>query len=451
MKKYAFIGHAVFLYLIILSALYYQERAIFLDTALHSFQLINSESPFFVGRITSIIPMILPWIAIALKLKLSTILFLYSISFTLLFYSIFILITHYFKNYTNSLILILCTILCMRESFYYAVTEVHQLIGYSILFFTVLQVQERLSKNLKYILEFLLIILIFLCHPYGIFTVSFILIFHYLENKNIRHFIVLFGLAAVMFLAKDIFFVDVIEKEKLGFAFSFWSDIPHFFELPVTQFIINHSGKFTFNYLPFCFIFIASLFMSLVQRKVLQASLILIFTFFFIALNNSVMADGESGIVLEKTTLTLTIFCVIPLIYSLKNAKKLENITAFVLMIIIIGIKTRDISLAIKPFEKRLNYISELIEESKEKEILNRIMKCESINQDIIKIPWALPIETLLKSSLDEKEAVTIVTNIKVMDVNSEQFLIIDDKTKIPREILNQSYFKLSNEKYRTD
>lgn len=451
MKKYAFIGHAVFLYLIILSALYYQERAIFLDTALHSFQLINGESPFFVGRITSILPMILPWIAIALKFKLSTVLFLYSISFTLLFYSIFILITHYFKNYTNGLILTLCTILCMRESFYYAVTEVHQLIGYSILFFTILQDHKRLSKNLKYILEFLLIIVIFLCHPYGIFTVSFILIFNYLENKNIKHFTILLGITAIIFLVKDIFFVDVIEKEKLGFAYNFWSDLPHFFELPLTQFIINHTGKFTFNYLPFFIVFIASISISLFQKKWFQTILITIFTFLFIALNNSVMADGESGIVLEKTTLTLAIFSVIPLIYALKKINKLESISAFVLIVIIIGIKTRDVSLAIKPFEKRLNYISELVEESREKNTPNRIMEWENINQDLIKIPWALPIETLLKGSLDNKEAVTIVTKVGLIDDNSEQFFIIDKETRMPRASLNQKYFNLSKGNYTKD
>jgi hypothetical protein len=451
MKKYAFIGHAVFLYLIILSALYYQERAIFLDTALHSFQLINGESPFFVGRITSIIPMILPWIAIALKLKLSSVLFLYSISFTLLFYSIFILITHYFKNYTNGLILTLCTILCMRESFYYAVTEVHQLIGYSILFLTVLQDREILSKNLKYILEFLLIVLIFLCHPYGIFTVSFILIFNYLENKNIKYFTVLLGITAIIFLMKDIFFIDVIEKEKLGFAYNFLSDLPHFFELPLTQFIINHTGKFTFNYLPFFIVFTASISISLIQKKWFQAILITIFTFLFIALNNSVMADGESGIVLEKTTLTLAIFSVIPLIYALKKINQLESISAFVLIVIIIGIKTRDVSLAIKPFEKRLNYISELVEESRDKNTPNRIMEWESINQGLIKIPWALPIETLLKSSLDNKEAVTIVTKIELIDDNSEQFFFINKETRIPRTSLNQKYFNLSEENYIKD
>ena len=119
------LGHLTFLILGIFSWLFYKERMLHFDTANYVYHLIYFQE-FYTGhdRFVSILPQLLPLWAARAGWSLEWILRLYSISFILLYYGIYLLIVYGFRNVKAGLFTALALVLTLRYKFYAPVGEV---------------------------------------------------------------------------------------------------------------------------------------------------------------------------------------------------------------------------------------------------------------------------------------------------------------------------------------
>lgn len=113
-----------------MSLVYYQERLLSLDAANYAFHLVLGQD-FYTGqsRVVTYLTQILPLLAVKSGFSLKAVLMIYSASFILYFYLIYLLITHLFRNPLAGIFLALSLCLSMRYKFYGPVGEVVLSIG----------------------------------------------------------------------------------------------------------------------------------------------------------------------------------------------------------------------------------------------------------------------------------------------------------------------------------
>ncbi|MCB0634528.1 MAG: hypothetical protein R2824_03475 [Saprospiraceae bacterium] len=123
-------GHIFFLLLFLLSLVYYQERLLSLDAANYAFHLVLGQD-FYTGqgRVITYLTQILPLLSVKSGWSLKAVLMIYSASFILYYYLVYVLITHLFRNPQAGIFLALSLCLSMRYKFYGPVGEVVLSIG----------------------------------------------------------------------------------------------------------------------------------------------------------------------------------------------------------------------------------------------------------------------------------------------------------------------------------
>ena len=186
MKYFRLSGHLFFGIFLVFSVLFYLERTVFLDGAYYLFDIIQSGTPNISGRYSALLTQILPWLAILLGLPLKVVLLLYSISFTLVFYLIYLLCVYRLKSDAAGIAIILSLCLCVRDSFYYPVSEIFLGLVLSALFFAWLYHQkDRQTSRLRWWgTAMLLILLCYYAHAVTVFTMLFSLGFYMIDQKK---------------------------------------------------------------------------------------------------------------------------------------------------------------------------------------------------------------------------------------------------------------------------
>lgn len=172
------IGHLSFLALGILSLVYFKERMLHFDTANYAYHLIYFQD-FYTGhdRYISYLPQLLPLWAARAGLPLNTILSLYSLSFILLYYGIYLLIVYGFRNLMGGLFLILALTLTLRFKFYAPVGEVVISIAFVALVFGFLSSEwyaKADHRRFKTVLAIILAALIVFVHPFGMVSLALV-------------------------------------------------------------------------------------------------------------------------------------------------------------------------------------------------------------------------------------------------------------------------------------
>lgn len=182
------IGHVGFILLLVLSAVIANERVIYIDSAAQLFEMIQRD--WFViydHRYTMAITQLLPLLFIKLQLPLQAIIVAYSISAPLLAYGAYLVITYVLRDVRLGLALLL-PLLCMRHTFFHAISESFSLMIYAILLAALLLHRPKEDSGVsKRILHVICIALataaaVFI-HPIGMFFVVFLVGYFLVDNR----------------------------------------------------------------------------------------------------------------------------------------------------------------------------------------------------------------------------------------------------------------------------
>ena len=161
----------------ILCVIFAFERILGIDNSYFFFNIINTQSFFCpenrFGVWLSQIPLLL---SIKLNLGLKSILYIYSVSFPVLYLLIIWCCSHVLQNQAAALSAILGLIIGVAYSFFHPVTETHEALAYTSLFLGILTSPRFNKPSIGfYALSVIVLTWCLLTHPIAVYTVSFVL------------------------------------------------------------------------------------------------------------------------------------------------------------------------------------------------------------------------------------------------------------------------------------
>src|SRR5690348_732392 len=177
---------------------FYLERIISFDGSFYVFQLMQGEK--FVsspGRYGDYIAEVLPLLAYKMDFPFHTILVIYSVSFIIIHYLIFLFVTLILKNNGAGIAIMLASCLAYYYAFYLPTMELHESIVLGILLWAIIHPEYPYTtvkqQNIATAGAILTIFVMSYFHPLGILLVGFVIgteIFGAKRYKDLRLWLV---------------------------------------------------------------------------------------------------------------------------------------------------------------------------------------------------------------------------------------------------------------------
>ncbi|MCU0429556.1 MAG: acyltransferase [Cytophagaceae bacterium] len=128
-------GHLILITYLIFCIIFYLERIIPWDTSFYLFRTMAEDSPDVEhGRWGGAITELLPYFLFKLNCGLNTIVMSYSISFALVYYLFWIIITYVFKNTKLGWAYAAATVMLLGYNFFFTMSEIHTAMGILFLY-----------------------------------------------------------------------------------------------------------------------------------------------------------------------------------------------------------------------------------------------------------------------------------------------------------------------------
>lgn len=427
-------SYLVLLTLVILSTIHFKERIIHLDSAGFVFDMINHPFEIFSYRISSWFPLLVISLLSVLKSPIESILICTSVAYALFPLITFLLVRYVYQiTFHAILIPIVATIGCF-STFYYPVTEVF----FGMYLFALIFLVEY-HKKWKGIDRLLCFSLLPMTHPFliplGVGLILNQMIINRAIQKNAWAFLV--GMCfAFMFSSSSsetVFYAELLSFQDRLF---FWSTPPF-------EFLQGHLGKYSWKYLVLLVFVVGWLALSVSKfaKSVKQTCWMLLASLTYFLLVGIVYFEGESALILEKSILPFALLAGCAVVVLLPK-KWWSIVVVFVLLVV----QIREIAMQIKSQHKRINAIEQLVEKARTTGTQKYLIRNNQIPPEI-QIPWALSIETLLYSSIDGGEQVTICpsfegANLEEMD-GTEKVFLYPFHIEMDQQELNQNYFQI--------
>ncbi len=456
-----FFERLFFIFLLIFSLFYAKERIINSDAGFYLFKLINfGHFNIEHGRYSAFLSQIIILAAIKAGLSLNALVYIYSASFVLLFWMIYLLIKNIFKNQAAALALIMLISIGIAHSLYRPEPESTQGLVYALLLFAVLfHPFERLQpvgRNIvKVTLSFFIILLCFFAHPITIFPILFIIAFYTIERTAWKTYLPwLLGVFTILLWgAKVILTKDAsYEGDKLSGLDILNRNIPHFFSLYSTQYILRRIYKL---YLLSSIIYIFLNIFYLRRREYLKCILLNVFVLGFVFVHNLIYYNGGSDIEMDKNLMTANFFLFLPFAFDIFYRRELNTRQRGMIMTVFLIFSMVMILHPSKIYTNRTKYYKSMNERLQTLDGSKFYTEADHISKDSVLFLWGVPFESLLISSLDGPD------HSKTIYPFSENYPLPTDITDPELYIcvffwprwnvheLNRKYFRLPAEPYR--
>jgi hypothetical protein len=457
------LGQLMFLVLFFLSLFFYLERTIFVDPCYAVFNLFYYRDYVSeADRYAAVIPQTLALLAIQMNLPLRIILAVYSMSFILLYYLVFLVIAYGFKLSRLALAVPLVLLLGVKYSFYWISTETHQALVYTVLFYAFLTYSLTLRPGwftwlFRLTVATGILLLCFYSHPVAMFPVLFVLGFFVIGNKlwlKPDGYIlggIIVALAVFKYLTsspsgyESIYFRGFGEFfERLGFLFK-------------SESLLFLKSKILNIYLFSMIIFLVTAAWYVVKKQYLKLAYYLVSLLLFSLILFNTFDIFYYPFIQEKNLMGLNVFLLIPFLKDVVfPSGKGRLIMQYFLVLVFIFAVAHVVS-GSRFFRERLAYIQSLVNTARHFPEKKFIIRESMIDRERLNVNWALAPETLILSSLDGPDSsVSMYINDTYGKVQED--LRLDDSLLficapwaqiLEIRKLNKHYFNLKHSPYR--
>ncbi len=437
-------GHVFFLGMLAFSIVYAAERITYVDSAWLSFERINGEQLTFPGnRYSAFFSELLLWFATKMHLPFKTLVYIFSTSYILLYYVVWRICTYKLKSPVAGLVIILGMVVGVREAFLHTVSETHQCFVYSALLYAVLMFEFK-NNRLKLIIITFVTLLVLYAHPLGIFSAAFVIAYFAIHIRQLNNpSIYLVAGIIVLVILLNLFFpanpYDEAQFQKLSST----SGSESLFSSGALNFLKIHFTHF--YWLPELAALVAGVWL-VIKKDYLRLVCLVIGAIGYTAIASVTFRSGDSSIMIERIFLP-TFFMINLVLADLlfkhnKNQKWIPIV--FVLFFVFNGI--RYINAGCLMYKKRVAYLDELVQKAMAGPGDKYILDESVANKEIILVPWALGVETLIYSKFKYDKCVTITLDKEGCDPTSAR---VTTSICLPVSELNPEYFQLSTNPYQ--
>lgn len=446
------LGYASFAFLFLASVYFYKERIYFADSAFQFFKILNFEKinveAYRYGAILPEYPLLL---AMKLGFNLKTLTVIFSASFILLYFTIFLFCVHLLKNISAGLSIVLILIICISQSFFHPVTETHQSLVFSTLVFAILQYPFR-NQFIQGSLASLVIVISFLAHPVAVYALIFVIGYSAIGKKQFRFVKPYFLLAMVVGLAIG----KVLLTDENSYEGKFFSELLNspaiILDLPFA-----YSTKFFLNRIPRLYFWVMVLECCLVIILLFKKEYLKLFwqlgiIGFFLTITLLTYNKGDSDMMMERAFMPLALFICLPVLNEILENNNRFKYAKIVFLITIITFSFHRIYSQGMKFRERTRFNQELL--AKTSKLPNRkfIVKIDELQKHQI-IYWSYTFETLMLSTITATtptQTIFPANNTEALSKYTENatdiFLGTDFWLEWGIDHLNQKYFNLSTE-----
>lgn len=451
------LGHIAFAILFLFSAYFYKERIIFTDSAFQFFKIINFERiNIEAHRYGAILPQ-LPVLFLtksAINLKWLTI--IYSCSFTLLYYVIFLICIYLLKNKDAGFSIVLILTLCISQSFFHPVTETHQSLVFSVLLYAILRFNKFPHSFVKFFLSVFIIVLSFLAHPVALYSIVFVIGYVAIKKRQLKSLLpysllIIIGLMAIS---------KVLLTKENSYEGQFFAELSNLPEI-LLGLHKNQSIKFFITRAGSIYIWLIAmeliLIVYLITNKhflVLFWQLIVIFGFMLITIIT--YHKGDATLMMERAFMPLALFVAIPFVHEIKSNKNKIVILKIALLAFVVTFGLNRIFQQGLKFKTRTEFNQDLLK--KTAHIPNRKFIIEKSELDkYVTTFWSNSFESLILSTIDVNVPTqTIFPSNKIDELSKytedaySVFLGSEFWLEWNIESLNPKYFSLpANQTYK--
>ncbi len=453
-KLFYIIASLFFLISAFYAVYYYKERCLYIDSAFQLFKIITYEGfnfeAFRFGVVFSQIPTI---IAIKVGVPLKSVLIIFSLSFWFVNYLVFLFCYHILKERTVSFIIPASLLIGISHGYFYTVTELYQAIVFIVLFYAWVNTRFNEKKSNKQqlinlLIAFIIFLQCFFCHPSSIFPILFIIGYHVLYIKG--------NWKNGIFILIPLILIVTIIKLKLTESTSYEGNLfVNFMKIPVliSEHHIPYPLKFILHHIWGIYLIPLVLFIVLIthyiyKRKYRLFGFFVIAFFIFFGILLLTFYKGGDDIEMEKTFAPLLLFILIPIAKEVVFYNQNYKIAKGIIYWVIVFAGFIFIHKAGNLYQKRVVYLGTLLDRSKSQQCDKFIIRRNELNE-IIRIPWALSVETLLYSALETPYNMKSIYSTSVenefsnIDLNDPNLFLMTSfwlKWDYP---LNKKYFKL--------
>ena len=424
-NKHHIIISITFTILFILSILFYKERTIFADLSFHIFELIRTNKYAIQNyRFGSIFTQTLPLMAIKLKMPLKVVMLIYSSSFIIYYFALYLICVKVFKQFKYALLLFLMLVFAVVHTFYWIQSEFPQGIAFMIFSFAFIENMEGYKTySWKSFLACGLLVTVAFFHPSLIFPFTFFIGFKLIiENNNHRKkWIIAFSIYSAILIIKTIFFRTIYDRWALGGLKNFYYKFPDYINL---QSNIDFLSYLAHDYY-LLFFGIIALGIYYFPKKEYKLILLIGFYFFgYLILTNISYADGTNQFYIENLYLPLSFFLLVPLVFHVWQSNSSKKIVFYV-FVFLVSIRLCGIYKGHEKYTERLNWSKELLEKTSSLENNKLIISENDVPMDTVMIAWGSSYEFWLLSTINGNP-----TRSVVIHENPESLSWARNKTK---------------------
>ncbi len=450
-KNIQLLGFLYFLFFGVLALIFYKERMLWADSAAFSLEVLQTKSFFTpLGRWGSVFSQILPLLFLKAGCSLATFLKVYSVGFMLLYYLGFLIITLLFKNNRVGLVYLLTLCLTYRNTFYFSISEFSQGLALVVVLGAMLEHQYRLKakrKVLVLLLSFVLIFTLYFFHQLLVLGVLFVILFTYLKHQNYKKKeIIVLGVFTIMFFGVKILLLsgNSYEASKIPSLTIFLEQLPHLFELPSSGYFYYHLKMELI--IPFL-VAITSLIILGLKRKYLLGAFIMLYATAYFLLIIITYYKGESPSMYQQYYIMFGLFLAFLIDAVWAEEAKLEYLIICAIPLLLFS--SYRIYESHHIITKRVSYLYMIVEKGKTIKNRKYIIHPDDFSWGNGWVAWAVPSETLLISSLENKDngVVCYVPDFnEEVDTTANKGQLLSapwQQHLLHTDILDSNYFKI--------
>ena len=224
---------------------FYKERMLSFDGAFYVFQFMQSGKLVQnLERYGDYIPQLLPWLAYKMGASLNTILILYSVSFILLHYLIFLIVTLLLKNDGAGIAIMLASCLAYFHAFYAPMMQLNESIIAAVMLWALIHPEAPYysAKGRLYSTIGAIGVIVYMSflHPLGIALIVFVIGIEILGAKRFKDnhlwLILLIGLGWYLLKCLMLFPTDY-DRDHIIPLSTILHQLPHWKQWPSTHYV----------------------------------------------------------------------------------------------------------------------------------------------------------------------------------------------------------------------
>jgi hypothetical protein len=435
-----------------LGAVFFKERVAFGDTAYQAVLLLIDQKPVVNWvRVGSMIPQIIPLIAIWLHASLKTVMVLHSMSFLIFFLVIYLFAYRYSKKHLLFFVIPLYLVLITNEVFYWPQSELQQgmlwLCLYAVFLFE--DKWSEMSITKAWVLHFLFMLWIQFFHPLIFFPMAFAVIYYYDSKSALfsKRSIIHLSISAACFVIRYVVgLFNIYERGKLNMGTALKNNLPHLLSLDsVHKFAHRAPREYAVYY---ALLLIAAVYL-IISKRYLKVLALASFTFGYWLLI-MVTDANDNRFYTENMLLPLGFIVALPVAVDI--IPRFHSYSLIVSAIVVLGIRLLFIYHAHEDYTRRFEVYAPYFRYVENKKLIGVFADESSIDSKKMIMTWASGYESVLISSLSSPDSCMVVQIDKDPDhysyaLGSDTSLVtiygIWDKSKLPAR-----YFRLRGGKY---